>query len=73
MRVIESLGRFFLTLLVILSFLFFAIIPNFAQASTCRNYNHNLICILTIKRSAKYHWLYRASVSINGEKIPIET
>lgn len=43
-----------------------------AKASVCRNYNGNSICILEIKRSAKYHWQYRASVSVNGKVKPIE-
>jgi hypothetical protein len=30
------------------------------------------ICILSIKRSAKYHWEYRAEVSVNGQKRPLE-
>lgn len=65
------MGKFF-TLLIVLSFLFYLIIPNSVQASICRNYDGDLTCILTIKRSAKYHWQYRASVSINGKKTPIE-
>jgi len=43
-----------------------------AQAAMCRTVNENKICILSIKRSAKYHWEYRASVSINGQKKPME-
>lgn len=43
-----------------------------AQAFTCRNYNGHQICILNIKRSAKNHWEYRASISIDGAKTPVE-
>jgi hypothetical protein len=43
-----------------------------AQAFTCRNYNSHKICILSIKRSAKNYWEYRASVIIDGVKTPVE-
>ncbi|NJL62629.1 MAG: hypothetical protein HC903_13385 [Methylacidiphilales bacterium] len=43
-----------------------------AQAFTCRNYNSHKICILSIKRSAKSYWEYRASVIIDGVKTPVE-
>ncbi len=42
------------------------------EASLCRNFNEHLICILTIKRSAKYYWEYRVSLSIDGVKTPVE-
>lgn len=35
-------------------------------ASLCRSYNDRAICILSIKRSAKYHWQYLATISIDG-------
>ena len=57
-----------LLLLLLLSLTF----PQPAQAARCHRVNENKICILSIKRSAKYHWEYRASVSINGQKTPIE-
>jgi hypothetical protein len=41
-------------------------------ASFCRNYNDRVICILSIKRSAKYHWQYLATVSIDGIARPME-
>lgn len=49
----------------------FAVAPP-AAASFCRNYNGNKICIFSIKRSAKNYWEYRAEVSINGVKKPLE-
>lgn len=39
-----------------------------AAASVCRNYNGHQICILSIKRSAKNYWEYRAAVSVDGVK-----
>lgn len=62
--------KFLTTLLLLLLFLLTFSQP--AQASRCRTVNENRICILSIKRSAKYHWEYRASVSINDNKKPIE-
>ncbi|MBF2022793.1 MAG: hypothetical protein IGR93_22550 [Hydrococcus sp. C42_A2020_068] len=38
----------------------------------CRNYSDRVICILSIKRSAKYHWQYLATVSIDGIVRPME-
>ncbi|PSB04246.1 hypothetical protein [Merismopedia glauca] len=43
-----------------------------AQASTCKNYNNHKICILNIKRSAKYAWEYRVVVSVDDMKRPLE-
>ncbi|NJK48696.1 hypothetical protein HC931_11400 [Candidatus Gracilibacteria bacterium] len=41
-------------------------------ASVCRKSRGDTICILNIKRSAKYHWQYLATVSINGVERPME-
>lgn len=57
-------------LLLFLTLSFAVALP--AQASLCRNYNDRSICILSIKRSAKYHWEYRVATSINGVERPIE-
>jgi hypothetical protein len=43
-----------------------------ALASVCRNYNGHRICILSIQRSAKNYWEYRAAVSVDDIKTPIE-
>lgn len=43
-----------------------------ASAAICRQYQDHQICILTIKRSAKYYWEYRAAVRIDGETRPVE-
>jgi hypothetical protein len=42
-----------------------------AQASICHNYGQDLICILNIKRSAKYYWQYRTEITINGVRQPM--
>ena len=39
---------------------------------TCRSYHHREICIISIKRSAKYHWEYRAEVRVDGQRRPRE-
>ncbi|WP_372726708.1 hypothetical protein [Nostoc sp. TCL26-01] len=44
--------------------------PAFAQV--CRNYQGHRICIVSINRSAKNYWEYRASVSVDGKQTPIE-
>lgn len=44
-----------------------------AEAATCRNDSDRQICILKIKRSAKYPWEYRVVVSVDGIKRPLET
>lgn len=49
----------------------FSIAPT-ADASVCRNYGEGQICILELKRSAKNYWEYRAIVSIDGVKKPLE-
>ncbi|MEM7770520.1 MAG: hypothetical protein AAF327_08420 [Cyanobacteria bacterium P01_A01_bin.37] len=43
-----------------------------AYADFCRTINQHEICLLRVKRSAKNHWEYRASVRIDGEKTPVE-
>lgn len=43
-----------------------------AMAKSCRNYEGQEICILSIKRSAKKYWEYRASVSVDAVKTPVE-
>ncbi|MGB3509539.1 MAG: hypothetical protein WBA93_09885 [Microcoleaceae cyanobacterium] len=67
---ILGMQKYFILLIVLLIFLF-AVTPP-AAASFCRNYNGNKICILSIKRSAKNYWEYRAEVSINGRRKPLE-
>ncbi|NES81304.1 MAG: hypothetical protein F6K10_07775 [Moorea sp. SIO2B7] len=61
----------YLVLIVLLIVFFTFALPARAE-KFCRNYNGNLICIISIKRSAKNYWEYRASVSINGVVRAIE-
>ena len=41
-------------------------------APICRTNPDHDICILSIKRSAKYHWQYQAAVKIDHQIRPIE-
>lgn len=63
--------KYIILLLVILS----TLVPLPVQADqgyVCRNYDGHKICILSIQRSAKKYWEYKASVSVDGVKTPIE-
>jgi hypothetical protein len=42
-----------------------------AAAALCRDLEGHRVCIVNIKRSAKYHYRYRTVVSIDGEKQPL--
>ncbi|MGF1541851.1 MAG: hypothetical protein ACFCU5_15620 [Pleurocapsa sp.] len=42
-----------------------------AEATLCRDLDSHRICIVKIKRSAKYHYRYRTIVSIDGAKQPL--
>ncbi len=57
--------RFFTILLLLVCFWAIAV-P--VQAATCRTFKDEVICIEKIKRSAKYPWEYRVSLSRNQQK-----
>jgi hypothetical protein len=61
-----------ISILLILCLLFFCTIASSVNASVCRQVNDRNLCILSIKRSAKNYWEYRAAVSVNGVKRPIK-
>ncbi|WP_335097265.1 hypothetical protein [Nostoc sp.] len=61
--------------MLLLILLFSGVHPAFA--SVCRNYDvydglRHQICILSINRSAKNYWEYRAAVSVDGVKRPVQ-
>jgi biopolymer transport protein ExbD len=60
----------FIIFLLILAVSFAVVLP--VEASSCRYSGDRSICILTIKRSAKNYWEYRAVVSVDGVEKPIE-
>ena len=41
------------------------------EAALCRNLDGQEVCIIKIKRSAKYYWEYRTLVSIDVKKKPL--
>ncbi|ANV86166.1 hypothetical protein AWQ22_01000 [Picosynechococcus sp. PCC 7117] len=43
-----------------------------AYGELCRVYGEQQICLVSLKRSAKYYWEYRAVLRINGKKIPVQ-
>ena len=43
-----------------------------AKPLLCRTVNQHQVCILSVKRSAKNYWEYRASAQIDGERTPVE-
>jgi hypothetical protein len=57
---------------LLLLLILFSLVTLPAEASVCRNYQGHKICILTIKRSAKNYWEYRATMTVDGIKRPIE-
>ncbi|WP_206603047.1 hypothetical protein [Leptolyngbya ohadii] len=64
--------RFRATLLgIVVMPLWLGLIP-VAQAASCHSVNDRTICIVEIKRSAKYPWEYRVSLSQDGVKQPQE-
>ena len=56
-------------MLLLLQFFCFAL-P--AQAARCQNFDGHKICIISLKRSPKRYWNYRAAISIDGKKKPVE-
>lgn len=42
------------------------------QAATCRQTSTHKVCILSIERSAKNYWEYRAAVTVDQEARPVE-
>lgn len=43
-----------------------------AIAQQCRTVGTQQICLISVKRSAKYYWQYRAVLKINGKRQPTE-
>ncbi len=43
-----------------------------AQAARCQNFDGHQVCIISLKRSPKRYWNYRAVISIDGKKQPLE-
>lgn len=39
-----------------------------AQAAICRHLGDKEVCIVEIRRSAKYYWRYRVTLSVDGKQ-----
>ena len=63
--------KFVIAFLLLLGLSLLAVPPVEAK-SFCRPISDRSICILSIKRSAKNYWEYRAVVSVDGVARPIE-
>lgn len=42
-----------------------------AEAATCRQVQGHEICLQRVQRSAKYHWRYRVTATVDGEQRPL--
>ena len=73
-RLVKSIRSSFIKLLILFCLAIYlnllAIVP--AEASTCRQLARHNVCIIKLKRSAKYYWEYRAVISVDGKKKPLE-
>ena len=43
-----------------------------AIAQQCRMFSQQEICLVSVKRSAKYYWQYRAVLKVDGKRQPTE-
>ena len=62
--------KIFILFSIIASWFFWLVFP--VAAATCRTLDDHKICIVQIKRSAKNFWEYRATISVDGRKRPVE-
>ena len=57
---------FILILFIVASFL---IVPR-TEADICKFWSGHQVCVIRIKRSAKYYWKYRTILSVDNKKQP---
>ena len=57
---------FILILFILASFL---IVPR-TEAGICKFWSGHQVCVIRIKRSAKYYWKYRTILSVDNKKQP---
>lgn len=62
------MGRIFL--LVIIFSLNMWVLP--VYGATCKVYDGQEICLVSLKRSAKYYWEYRAILRVDGKELPVK-
>ena len=56
-------------ILIIFIFASFLIAPK-TEANICKFWSGHQVCVVRIKRSAKYYWEYRTTLSVDGKKQP---
>ncbi|AFZ32050.1 hypothetical protein Glo7428_3581 [Gloeocapsa sp. PCC 7428] len=59
------------SLVFVLLLLLTLLLMSASWASMCRSYGGHQICIISIERSAKNYWEYKAAMSVDGVKQPI--
>lgn len=62
-----------LTVLLLCTLIFLNSSPAWAKTIRCEVSGTHEVCIHKIKRSAKKYWEYWASVSVDGDRRPVET
>jgi hypothetical protein len=59
-------------IIIMCSILLLSIFPNFPSTATvCSHLDGHQICLLRLKRSAKYYWEYRVLITVDGKKRPM--
>lgn len=64
----QVFGR--LVLLIFCGLVLVMMIEQPAWAESCRTLHQQTVCLVDVKRSAKYYWEYRAVIRVNGEVQP---
>ena len=60
---------FYLLLISVLISVSCFVIAAPAEAAYCRNIAGKEVCVLKLKRSAKFYWEYRAKLRIDGKRV----
>ncbi len=61
------LKNYFIVILFVVASLMIA--PR-TEANICKFWSGHQVCVVRIKRSAKYYWEYRTILSVDGKKQP---
>ena len=57
---------FIIVLFIVASFL----VALKTEANICKSWSGHQVCVVRMKRSAKYYWEYRTILSVDGNKRP---
>lgn len=58
--------------ILLISVILFGAIASPGEAALCRSVDSHQVCVIKIKRSAKYYWEYRTVVTVDGGKKALE-